>query len=259
MIASLAPCFAGTLGPYAGMLALPGAHAGPVAGRDLREAGTVEVLLARFAANYPGGDRRALISMWTQWHFAVAVIPTVAAILVLDRDLPVDLDETALALDAAGRPAAMVLPGEGRPFGADATARFARLLDGHVAPLIDTLVRHFGVSRRLLWTNAGAIFEWALQQAAERALPAPLGEGRASRSDAAGRPNPLFDAVRYPCTGGAQVRQRKVCCLRYLLPGVADCGDLCPLPDVGGAIARKARQVAWRREAELFRRARRVR
>lgn len=246
MIASLASCFDGTLEPYAGMVALAGRHAAPVAGRDLLEAGIVEGLLVRFAENYPGGDRRALVSMWTQWHFAVAVIPTVAAILVLDRDLPVDLERTALALDGAGRPAAMVLTGEGASFPVTAKARFERLIEGHIAPLIDMLVRDFGVSRRLLWTNAAAVFEWTLQQAAERAAPAPLGEGRdllARRADADGRPNPMFDAVRYPCDSGAPVRQRKVCCLRYLLPGIADCGDLCPLPDVSSAIARKRLQT----------------
>lgn len=246
MIASLASCFGGTLEPYGAMVALAGDHAAPVAGRDLLDPAIVEGLLSRFATNYPGGDRRALISMWTQWHFAVAVIPTVAAILVLERDLPVDLDRTALALDAAGRPAAMVLAGDGACFPAAAEARFACLIERHIAPLIDGFTRHFGISRRLLWTNAAAVFEWTLQQAAERAMPVPLSEGRAllaSRVDAAGRPNPMFDAVRYPCGGGVAVRQRKVCCLRYLLPGIADCGDLCPLPDVPSAMARRARQL----------------
>ncbi|MDZ4368703.1 MAG: (2Fe-2S)-binding protein, partial [Afipia sp.] len=41
--------------------------------------------------------------------------------------------------------------------------------------------------------------------------------------------NPMFEAVRYPVEQGEPVRRRKLCCLRYLLAGVDDCGSLCPM------------------------------
>lgn len=235
MIASLAPCFAGNLHWYKETLALPGTHGGVIAGRSLLEKNVAEELISRFAGTYPGGDRHALVSMWTQWHFGALVIPATAAIVLLDRELPVDLDAIGIVPHESGRTAALVIPDDGRPHPGNATERFSRLFEGHVEPLIRSFAGRFGVSKRLLWTNAAAIFEWTLQQALEVGAPCPaaLEEGRAllqRRSGGDGRPNPICGAVGYPLEQGQPVRRRKVCCLRYLLPGVEDCGSLCPLP-----------------------------
>jgi ferric iron reductase protein FhuF len=238
MIHSLAPCFTGTLLRFKDGLALPGEHASSIPGKDLLDTRVAERLLSRFADTHPGGDRRALVSMWTQWHFGALIIPTVAAILLLDRDLPVDLDRVRIALHEDGRTAAVVVTDDGKPQGAGATDRFSRLFDGHVEPLIRHFADHFSVSPRLLWTNASAIFEWTLQQVAsfDKACPAAMGESRAlleSRTDVKGCPNPMFGAVQYRELDGQRVRRRKICCLRYLLPGIEDCGSLCPLPARG--------------------------
>ncbi|WP_187829504.1 siderophore-iron reductase FhuF [Labrys sp. KNU-23] len=239
MIASLAPCFAGNLHWYKETLALPGVHERAIAGRGLLEKGVAEDLMSRFADTYPGADRHALVSMWTQWHFGMLVIPATAAALLLDRELPVDLDTIAIVAHESGRTAALVIQDEGRSHPGDATERFSRLFEGHVEPLIHNFAGRFGVSRRLLWTNAAAIFEWTLQQVLAIGAPCPaaLEEGRAllqRRSGNDGRPNPICGAVLYPLEQGQPVRRRKVCCLRYLLPGVEDCGSLCPLPHIRG-------------------------
>ena len=136
-----------------------------------------------------------------------------------------------------GRTAALVIPHDGGPSQAGTRERFARLFSGHVEPLIHHFAARFDVSQRLLWTNAAAIFEWTLQQVEEAGMPSPaaLEEGRAllrQRNGGNGRPNPLCGAVRYPLEQGLPVRRRKICCLRYLLPGVEDCGSLCPLPQI---------------------------
>jgi ferric iron reductase protein FhuF len=235
MIHSLAPCFTGTLLRFKDGLALPGEHASSIPGRDLLDTRVAERLLSRFANNHPGGDRRALVSMWTQWHFGALIIPTAAAILLLDRDLPVDLERARIALHEDGRTAAVVVTDDGMSRRAGATNRFSRLFDGHVEPLICHFADHFSVSPRLLWVNASTIFEWTLQQVAafDGACPAALGESRAllqSRTDVRGRPNPMFGAVQYRDQDGQPVRRRRICCLRYLLPGMEDCGSLCPLP-----------------------------
>ncbi|MGJ4860245.1 siderophore-iron reductase FhuF [Labrys sp. La1] len=237
MIASLAPCFAGNLHWYKESVALPGVHGRLIAGRSLLEKGVAEDLMSRFADTYPGADRQALVSMWTQWHFGALVIPATAATLLLNRELPVDLDAIGIVPHESGRTAALVIPDEGRPHPGDATKRFSRLFEGHVEPLIHNFGARFGVSKRLLWTNAAAIFEWTLQQVLDVGVPGPvaLEEGRAllqQRSGGDGRPNPICGAVRYPLEQGQPVRRRKVCCLRYLLPGVEDCGSLCPLPQI---------------------------
>jgi ferric iron reductase protein FhuF len=234
MIPSLAQRLPEALAWYGDKLVLPGGHPPAIPGTDLLEGGSADQLIARFAMTHQGGDRRAVVSMWTQWHFGMLIIPTTAAIALLDRDLPVALGQVGIVPHEEGRTAALVVAHEGRPCGAN-RARYSRLFDDHVAPLIAYFAEHFGVSPRLLWANAAAIFEWALQQVAATgdANPDALEEGFAllkAETDARGRRSPMLDAVRYPFQGGEPTRQRKICCLRYLLPGVAHCGSLCPLP-----------------------------
>ncbi|CAN7336631.1 siderophore-iron reductase FhuF [Bosea sp. LjRoot237] len=228
---SFAARFPEALAWYKDKLVLPGEARESVSGRDLL-AGAADQLMARFAMLYPGSDRRALVSMWTQWHFGALVIPATAAILLGDRDLPLELDQIAIVPQEAGLTSAIVIPDEG-PRRCGGTDPFARLFDGHVAPLVTQLAGQFRVSPRLLWANAAAIFEWTLQQ-----VPAELAEAEALAAarlrlerpqEPDGRRNLMFDAVRYPVEQGEPVRRRKLCCLRYLLAGVADCGSLCPL------------------------------
>ncbi|WP_342358572.1 siderophore-iron reductase FhuF [Terrarubrum flagellatum] len=234
MIASLAPCFVGNLACAEDSLALPGEHASSVSGRDLLYADTAKQILVRYGGFFGEADWRAVVSMWTQWHFGALIIPTTAAIVMLRRGLPVELDRIEIALHERGRTAAVIIPDEGKCFDDEAGRHFARLFDGHVEPLIDHFSRHLGVSQRLLWCNAAAIFEWTLRELREiDAPPAALQAGQdclERRAGARGERNPMFAQVRYPIENGAPVRRRKLCCLRYLLPGVADCGDLCPLP-----------------------------
>lgn len=235
MIPSLAPCFAGDLHWYQDALVLPGTHARVIPGSSLLEPGIAEDLMARFAAGYGGADRHALVSMWTQWHFGALIIPATAAALLLDRELPLDLDAVGIVPHEEGRTAALVIPDEGRPNRARGPERFSRLLEGHVEPLIRNFAARFAVSPRLLWANAAAIFEWALRQSQEIGAPCPaaLAQGQAlleRHRTRDGRPNPMCGAVRYPLKWGEPVRRRKVCCLRYRLPGMEDCGSLCPLP-----------------------------
>lgn len=235
MIPSLAPCFTGALLRFKDKLALPGEHPHCIDGKDLLDTATAERLLLRFAQAYPGADRRALVSMWTQWHFGALIIPTTAAILLLNRDVPVDLNNVSIALHKDGRTTAIIIAHDGTPLGPLASDRFSRLLYGHVEPLIGRFAESFKTSRRLLWTNAATIFDWALRQAGgDAASPVASAEGRAlleHRTHASGQSNPMFDAVRHRKYGrGEPVLTRKICCLRYLLPGVKDCGSLCPLP-----------------------------
>lgn len=237
MIPALAACFPEPLAYYKDAIALPGEHAATIPGTDLMDADAAQRIFARYAETYPGADRHALVSMWTQWYFGALIIPVTAATLRLDRDLPVELDRIGIALHESGRPAALIVADEGKPHGAGAQDRFARLFRGHIDPLVRQFAEHFDVSRRLLWINAAAIFEWTIEQvaAAGQVHAAALEEAKLvleRRTDAEGRPNLMFGAVRYPVEDGCPVRRRKVCCLRYLLPGVAHCDSLCPLPEV---------------------------
>lgn len=228
---SFAARFPEALAWYRDKLVLPGGSAETVSGQELL-AGAAEQLMVRFAALYPDSDRRALVSMWSQWHFGALVIPATAAILLGERDLPLELDRIAIMPQEAGLTSAIVIANEGASRCADGDP-FARLFEGHVAPLITQLSGQFRVSPRLLWVNAAQIFEWTLLQ-----VPAALADPRAltaarqrleRRLEPSGQRNPMCEAVRYPVEQGEPVRRRKLCCLRYLLAGVADCGSLCPL------------------------------
>jgi ferric iron reductase protein FhuF len=239
MISSLAPCFTGTFMGFKDALALPGEYEASLEGRALLDPQVTEKLLGRFAGVHPGADRRALVSMWTQWYFGALVIPVTAAIVLLDRDLPVELERVRIAFHEDGRVAAIVVADDGTSCGAGMPNRFSRLFMGHVDPLIRHLAEHFRVSPRLLWTNAATVFEWTLQQAAayDDASVEALAEGHAlleARTDMSGKSNPMCGAVQLRHEDGQTFRRRKVCCLRYLLPGVDDCGSLCPL-DHGAA------------------------
>lgn len=228
---SFAARFPEALAWYRDKLVLPGGTQVAMSGPELM-AGGAERLMRRFAMLYPDSDRRALVSMWSQWHFGALVIPATLAILLGDRDLPLELDRIAIVPQEAGLTSAIVIPDEGVPRrgGGDP---FARLFEGHVAPLVAQLSGQFRVSPRLLWANAAAVFEWTLQQLpAGSADPQALVAARrrlARRLEPSGQRNPMHEAVRYPVEQGEPVRRRKLCCLRYLLAGVADCGSLCPL------------------------------
>ena len=45
-----------------------------------------------------------------------------------------------------------------------------------------------------------------------------------------GSANPFLGCLRHDVEGEETVCRRKVCCLRYLLPGIPSCGELCALP-----------------------------
>src|SRR3712207_5271129 len=139
MIPSLAPCFTGVFVHYKDALALPGEYNPVIPGRDLLDRNVSESLLAQFAEVHAGGDRRAIVSMWTQWHFGALIIPTTAAMLLLGRDLHVDLERISIAMDDKGKTAAIILPDEEISGISISEGCFSRLFQNHVEPLI----RHF--------------------------------------------------------------------------------------------------------------------
>jgi ferric iron reductase protein FhuF len=231
VIAELEPCLAGPFAHWRDLVALAPDAEGAMPGGDLLRPEVASDILERFGRTYPGADRRGVASMWTQWYFGAVVVPAAAAALVLDRSLPMALDDIGLHLLPDGRPRLLVLRDAGAP--AAPGERFAPLLDGHVAPLIRALAPLFRVSAKLLWCNVATQLDWAVRELGESAVPAARAEGLARLSSprlADGSRNPLCDAV---CAQGAEP-QRRVCCLRYLLPGIQGCGTLCPLPEISG-------------------------
>lgn len=227
-------CFSGSFAYLAEAVRRDADDAG-VAGSSLLDGATLDALMLRFAERHPDGERRALVSMWSQWHFAAVVVPAVAAILLAQRALPVGLEGARFALHEDGRTAAILLGPETALARVGSRGRFDELIDDHVAPLIRQLTAHFPISARLMWTNAAVRLAWAVRQCAERPEAdkdaiAEAEELLTTMLTAAGARNPLYDTLRPSPLVAISECQRRVCCLRYLLPGVVDCGSLCPLP-----------------------------
>lgn len=194
-------------------------------------------IIDRYAARYPDADRRAVVSMWSLYYFSVLTIGAAIYWLELQRILPLALEDVSLCLDpASGEPRALVLGNPGR-VDPDATAFEAMqpMLRAHAEPLIAGLAAHAGVAKKLLWSNAAGYLGWIIRDIGARRNPgatpdaielieAPIWPD--------GWKNPFFGAIRQQCDeNGEQFGRRRVCCLRYSLPGVPGCGRVCPLPE----------------------------
>jgi ferric iron reductase protein FhuF len=156
----------------------------------------------------------------------------IAAIVYRVR-LPLGLDEVILLHDRNGSPEAVLLPHGGvrsaEPVGVEALQGLVR---EHCEPLIEAIARGQKVSKRMLWNNLIVYLDWVIRE-----IGAHIGEAAVVDVMAAlhapqfadGSKNPLNGLLRRDETSGEQVR--KVCCLRYCVPGVGGCGAVCPLPE----------------------------
>lgn len=211
-----------------------------VGSEDLRPALPADALLgsshratihARFAKQFDQFDERATHSIWMKWYLNVALPPILLADVCLQRSLPLELDQVRFVIAEDGRVAAVrihdasVDSGQLGPF-----ARLQSLVFDHLAPLIDLLADRSEVTRRVYWSNVGNTYEAMLRRIesvtgasqrlreAQQLLAAPYWPGRQA--------NPLADAIQYR----DGVRQRRICCLQYLLPDRRFC-SACPVPD----------------------------
>lgn len=233
-VQDLAGCFTGPLERFAGSIRADDG-APHLAGRRLLEHATLRDLIDRFAATQPGGEPRAVVSMWSQWHFSNVVVPATVARLLAGLSLPVALEHGRFALHDNGCTAGVLIPSDAPLESGAPGASFAGLIEAHLTPLIALLAGHFGVSAKLLWNNAAVSLAWTVQQCAEHPSVdrAGLTEAQETLTAAltpAGDRNPFSGALRPSPLAPIESCQRKICCLRYLLPGMADCGSFCPLP-----------------------------
>ncbi len=185
----------------------------------------VDRALALFAGRFWQPDARAVASLWSMYYLNALVVPTVAALLIHDRVLPVALADVRLRLDAEGAPGEIRLRDEGRAAGeADRGRRFDTLVHGHLVPLVALFAPRSGLSPRLLWSNAATILDYVVEAVAGTAIPAVRREA-ASQLDGRGAFRNLAPPVQDAAAGS---RARKLCCGRRRLSGVAPCFTLCP-------------------------------
>lgn len=236
-IPTLAPLFTADFAHYRHVLVL---EDDPRPAMPLNTLLTPEVftsVLHRFGEQYPDSDRRGLASVWSKHYFIKLIPPVVAASLILEHRLPLRLEQLQVMLDEQGMPLGFKLPGPGQrwaPAPRDAFQRFDELIEGHLRPFIDTVATLTRLSPKVLWSNAGNYFEWLLGVLATAIPHADLSQGHELLNASTlqdGRRNSLYQPVRYIKVAGhaALKRQRRVCCVRYRVNGLAYCEN-CPSP-----------------------------
>ena len=98
------------------------------------------------------------------------------------------------------------------------------LVRGHLVPFVALYAAATGVTPRLLWSNAAVILAFTLDRVAGAALPGPRREAAALLEGGHAFPH-LAGAFREAPHGE---RERRLCCGRHRLSGVAPCYTLCP-------------------------------
>ncbi|HEC52835.1 hypothetical protein LCGC14_0091650 [marine sediment metagenome] len=236
MIAALTPLFQGSLAPMADWLTLADDPRPSLSMAKYLNSEQLTDQLQRFTPQYVNADQRAVVSLWGKYHFIRLVAPTVAASLLHNWRLPVSFDEVQVIVDEDGLPTAFKLPHQGEPWSSAPSNGFTRLealFDGHLDVLIRDLAVRYKVSPKVFWSSVGHYYEWIVEEVAK--LPADAAAVTQARQliSAKNRPdglrNPLHGCVRYRQREGEQAlhRERKHCCIRYLLPDKALCSN-CP-------------------------------
>ncbi len=180
--------------------------------------------------------REAVASEWSKRYFASIVKPAVAAAILVDWRLPLTPEKIGLDVNDDGDIVSVRFSSFGRPVAAASPEeRFDFLIRDNLAVAVNAIANASGLSRNVLWSNAGNMFE-GTARSCEALLPS-----RTSGLDHAfeilktellsdGARNPLFRPIIYPVEGGQPKRRRRVCCVRYLLDALDYCAT-CPVPE----------------------------
>lgn len=229
VLAAVGSVLTGALAPCRHLLAPAGA--GIVSASSVLAAAQLAAVLDRYGDGFPGADRRAVVSMWASWYLGVLIPPSMAACLTLSKAPALGMADIGLHLAPAGHVAAVQFRRlSDTPTPGDRLARLEPLID-HVADVVAALTE-FGPSAKLLWGSAATYAEWTASAiAAEAGSPELPDLLLKSQMLPSGRKNPLFDRLRTVEEDGVTVSRRRVCCLRYQLPGMPGCGASCPLPE----------------------------
>ncbi|MEX3970965.1 MULTISPECIES: siderophore-iron reductase FhuF [Paraburkholderia] len=194
----------------------------------------LDAMLLRYGGD-PERHARALLSQWSKYYFGLAVPAALVSALVLQR--PLDMNPArCLLLLREGMPEALYLPHDALADPTeDPARRYASLVDEHLRGVIDLLASMTKIAPRVLWSNVGNLLDTLFGQCA--AVPGAardaawmFGSGALFGGD---EPNPLRVPVRDVTPRStllpAPFRARRVCCVRYEIPGEDQLCASCPL------------------------------
>ncbi len=186
----------------------------------------IEERLTVFGRRYPGGDPRAVASLFVQWYAATAWPALVTGVVMLER-VP-SAAATAVRLDESGTPDGVVVRGRIETPGV--SEGLETLVREHAAAMVAEVSRLSRLSPRVPWSNLSNVLGWTLERLDGCATGQALAEARGffhRRRFEDGAANPLWVPA---ATQGPIRPARRTCCLRYRLHGVPYCND-CPVPE----------------------------
>ncbi|WP_405280833.1 siderophore-iron reductase FhuF [Cobetia sp. Ld8] len=205
------------------------------------------------ASHHSAPDEQALLSQWSKYLLSSMVSLPLAANLLLDHQLPLELRHLSLRLgehgvvtqlildDAAGQGTSLPAEIESADEATRLQARFQGYL-AHLEAVIERLVPHTALGPKVFWSNAAHYFVYIVGMLEEQgwvAQAAPARQLMATRILADGRRNPLYQPVSDVMDRhGERHTPRKVCCVRYRIECLGYCSN-CPL-SIERATARRA-------------------
>ncbi|WP_417519554.1 MULTISPECIES: siderophore-iron reductase FhuF [Pseudomonadota] len=203
---------------------------------DLHDPARLSLLLDHYCqAKYPNDDRRAAISMWSQWYFGLLLSPLLVMGAAGEVLLPFEAGFINLKSDDTNCPTGFDLVDRRvrqtvqHPLAPDPWIHFHDLITNHLRPLIASLSTASKVSPKVFWSNVGVVIAHV-----ENSV---LKEHRISLTPLItdvkgpdGMRNPLANPYSTKQSEGGSL-SRRVCCLRYLLTSVDICST-CPLAKI---------------------------
>ena len=228
--AELDAAFGGSMAPFRGRLGIgpppDGQHT--VGVQALMTPAHLAQVRRFFDAAHGATDARVVASIWSKWHFAIVMPAWFIGRVLMGRRLPTALDGVSFDLDAQGRTLCLRLPAPGDLDQAadDPDTSWHEFLHKHLVPFVEQMAARTGVTRRVLWSNAGNLFEAFIRRLDETH---PGLRGLAPAREWLEMPTPLHRPVIYLPRAEGVHRMRRICCMRYLVPDRVFC-TTCPSP-----------------------------
>lgn len=222
MITELSLAFSAGLEHLAQSVSLIDDRRPSVPARCFLERDTLSAAILRLRSRYPRASIPVLAVLWAKMYGFRIIAASLPPALLLDWQLPADLDETRMALDPEdGCTTCLHIPHAGRQASsADPFERLGGAIRQHLDPVLEAVSLHMQAPITALRGDAAVNFNYiasVVTQAAAstgRQLDCDVGRLATAKTWPDGKPNTLHAPflTRESC-GGRDVR--RTCCLYY--------------------------------------------